>query len=58
MNGATRVLVAAMMEHFLGERQKGEQANYLNDFLYEPAHISSLLTSIVVQTIKHCASKT
>jgi hypothetical protein len=43
MNEATRVLVAAMMEHFLGERQKGEQANYLNDFLYEPAHISSPL---------------
>ena len=53
MNEATRVLVAAMMEHFLGERQKGEQANYLNDFLYEPAHISSPLASIVFKTIKH-----
>jgi hypothetical protein len=38
--------MAMMMEHFLGERQNGEQANYLNDFLHEPAHISSLLASI------------
>jgi hypothetical protein len=46
---ATQHLVASVMrEHFLGERQNGEQANYLNDFLYEPAHISSPLTNIVV----------
>jgi hypothetical protein len=45
--------VAAMVELFLGERQNGEQANYLNDFLYEPAHISSPLPSIVFKAIKH-----
>jgi hypothetical protein len=42
-----------VMEHLLGKRQNGEQANYLNDFLYEPAHISSTLAGIVFKTIKH-----
>jgi len=50
---ATRTLVAAVMVHFLDERQNGEKANYFNDFLYEPAHISSPLASIVFKTIKH-----
>jgi hypothetical protein len=44
--------VAAVMEHFFDERQNGKQANYLHDFLYEPAHIFSPLANIVFKTIK------
>jgi RNA 3'-terminal phosphate cyclase len=47
-------VAVVIVEHFLGERQNGDQANYLNDLLYEPTHISSPLTSIVFKTIKAC----